>query len=354
MTANYSEMIYLTCFAMVIMCRVVWGSDWLDREKQRQFLVTFVIVAVSAWAEWLTVFLDGSRSELRWLHVGVKVLELSLAPFVAVGFLKALDADRRARQLAWVLVIHAAMEIAVAPFGLIAAFDANNTYSHGKFYWVYVAVFFGSALVLILEGVRFGRQNQAAGGNLMGLILLFFASGIGLRLCDSQIRVDYPCLAFSIIFIYIYYCGVVQNTDALTGLRNRRSYDGQLARLRSPVTLLMMDVNRFKSVNDHYGHQCGDRVLQTVARVMHQTFGRDGRCFRIGGDEFCVIFYGDRTMAQARTEQFKARLSAEREKLPYLADVSVGMASFDPAETDTESAVKAADREMYEEKAARR
>lgn len=244
--------------------------------------------------------------------------------------------------------------MAAAPFGLIVAFDANNVYVHGELYWIYVAVYFTAALVFIWEGVRFGRRNQAAGGNIMALILVFFASGVAMRLCNRQIRADYPCLAFAVMFTYLYYSGVVQNADALTGLRNRRGYDSQLSHLRRPAILLMMDVNRFKAVNDQFGHQYGDRVLQTIARAMQRAYGREGRCYRIGGDEFCVIFDGSQDQARTRTEQFRALLAAEREKLPRLPDVAVGMTPFDPAETDPDSAVKQADREMYENKAAGR
>ncbi|WP_337520499.1 hypothetical protein, partial [Anaerotignum faecicola] len=198
MTAYYTGMIYLTCFAMGIMALIVHSSDWLDREKQRQFQVIFATVAAAAGAEWLTVFLDGSGPGLRWLHLGVKVLELTIAPFVAVEFLRALDAEKRARQLKWLLIVHGAVEVAAAPFGLIVAFDANNVYVHGELYWIYVAVYFTAALVFIWEGVRFGRRNQAAGGNIMALILLFFVSGVGMRLCNRQIRADYPSLAFAV------------------------------------------------------------------------------------------------------------------------------------------------------------
>ena len=354
MTAYYSAMIYLTCFAMGIMALIVQSSDWLDREKQRQFQVIFATVAAAAGAEWLTVFLDGSGPGLRWLHLGVKVLELTIAPFVAVEFLRALDAEKRARQLKWLLIVHGAVEVAAAPFGLIVAFDANNVYVHGALYWIYVAVYFTAALVFIWAGVRFGRRTQAAGGNIMALILVFFASGVAMRLCNRQIRADYPCLAFAVMFTYLYYSGVVQNADALTGLRNRRGYDSQLSHLRRPAILLMMDVNRFKAVNDQFGHQYGDRVLQTIARAMQRAYGREGRCYRIGGDEFCVIFDGSQDQARTRTEQFRALLAAEREKLPRLPDVAVGMTPFDPAETDPDSAVKQADREMYENKAAGR
>lgn len=62
MTAYYTGMIYLTCFAMGIMALIVHSSDWLDREKQRQFQVIFATVAAAAGAEWLTVFLDGAAA----------------------------------------------------------------------------------------------------------------------------------------------------------------------------------------------------------------------------------------------------------------------------------------------------
>ena len=168
---------------------------------------------------------------------------------------------------------------------------------------------------------------------IMALILVFFASGMGMRLCNRQIRADYPCLAFAVMFTYLYYSGVVQNADALTGLRNRRGYDSQLSHLRRPAILLMMDVNRFKAVNDQFGHQYGDRVLQTIARAMQRAYGREGRCYRIGGDEFCVIFDGSQDQARTRTEQFRALLAAEREKLPRLM-----RGEEDPQEEQAEAA----------------
>ena len=66
MTAYYTGMIYLTCFAMGIMALIVHSSDWLDREKQRQFQVIFATVAAAAGAEWLTGFLLEKLFHQRW------------------------------------------------------------------------------------------------------------------------------------------------------------------------------------------------------------------------------------------------------------------------------------------------
>lgn len=80
--------------------------------------------------------------------------------------------------------------------------------------------------------------------------------------------------------------------DALTGLLNRGAFDAlqqALSRESRPVGLLIVDVDKFKQVNDGYGHAVGDKVLQKVAGLLAENFQSTGRPARIGGDEFAVI-----------------------------------------------------------------
>lgn len=84
--------------------------------------------------------------------------------------------------------------------------------------------------------------------------------------------------------------------DPLTGLYNRRSFETalekEMARWRrreAPVALLMLDLDHFKLVNDTWGHQAGDRVLQTLARLLSSTVRIEDLPARVGGEEFAVI-----------------------------------------------------------------
>ena len=80
-------------------------------------------------------------------------------------------------------------------------------------------------------------------------------------------------------------------TDSLTGLMNRVAlYDelGALLEGSAPVTVMMIDVDSFKLVNDRYGHRCGDHTLGVVADRLLRTAPRDALVARLGGDEFCV------------------------------------------------------------------
>lgn len=157
----------------------------------------------------------------------------------------------------------------------------------------------------------------------------------------------------------------VARTDALTGLGNRRSFDERLAeewqahvRYRHPLSLVIIDLLGFKSVNDCHGHQAGDDALVAIARAM-EGVRRDGdTLFRWGGDEFAVILsHADLPGAQAAAERyFKAILSAQTldaEGAHLAVSANLGVASA-PQDADTlQALLKVADDRVFEAKRAK-
>ncbi len=81
------------------------------------------------------------------------------------------------------------------------------------------------------------------------------------------------------------------HTDTLTGLRNRRYFCEKLPELTSkaPISLILMDIDNFKSVNDTYGHMAGDQVLQQFAGILQSNTRKNDIIARLGGEEFAVI-----------------------------------------------------------------
>ena len=109
-------------------------------------------------------------------------------------------------------------------------------------------------------------------------------------------------------------------TDTLTGLRNRRAMDASLARLiagNAPFGLMHIDLDGFKQVNDTLGHAAGDHVLVHVARVLQSMSRSDDGVFRVGGDEFVVVFPG---LADAGRLQGVARRMIEALGRPVVWD----------------------------------
>ncbi|AML51610.1 diguanylate cyclase domain-containing protein [Falsihalocynthiibacter arcticus] len=121
-------------------------------------------------------------------------------------------------------------------------------------------------------------------------------------------------------------------TDTLTGLKNRRAMDHYLARyLKSgkPFTLMNMDLDFFKAVNDNMGHAAGDRVLLRVAEILNEETRDDDVVARVGGDEFVILFKG--LAREERLEDIANRLiSRLEEPIPYkdqMCEISCSLGS---------------------------
>ena len=141
--------------------------------------------------------------------------------------------------------------------------------------------------------------------------------------------------------------------DSLTHLYNRAGYDLLVQNLdMSNATMLLLDVDEFKSVNDEYGHQVGDRVLQKVARTMVRYFRTEDYVCRIGGDEFIVLMF---RVAESEYGKIHDRIEAINDTLMDGSDglpqvtVSVGLA-YGNKGIDPEELFAHADRALYNTK----
>jgi diguanylate cyclase (GGDEF)-like protein len=154
----------------------------------------------------------------------------------------------------------------------------------------------------------------------------------------------------------------LSQTDALTGLPNRRALTQHVheelhraARYVTPVSLLLIDVDGLKQVNDTHGHQAGDRVIRTIALSVADVLREPDFGARWGGDEFAIVApnTGSR-VAQTLAERLLARVQTQRDEHGRSPTVSIGIATFDPAHRqppDVESLAHSADRALYEAKA---
>jgi diguanylate cyclase (GGDEF)-like protein len=143
-------------------------------------------------------------------------------------------------------------------------------------------------------------------------------------------------------------------TDGLTGIANRRTFQTWLEaeclrsnRYRSPLALIMLDLDHFKNLNDAYGHQAGDEVLKAMGRILSATSRNTDLVARYGGEEFAVILVNaDKAAAMEAAERLRARIEAER--WPHRAmTVSIGIASWGPGSDNASEMISRADRALY-------
>jgi two-component system, cell cycle response regulator len=151
----------------------------------------------------------------------------------------------------------------------------------------------------------------------------------------------------------------ISQTDALTGLDNRRYIEerlaemfGHSARFHEPLACVMCDLDKFKPVNDSYGHQAGDAVLKQFAQVLRHEAREIDRVGRYGGEEFILLLPG--TSAEAATvfaERVRAAVEAQPFAIPgetLRCTMTCGVAAWPhPAIDSGDALVKAADDALY-------
>jgi len=154
-------------------------------------------------------------------------------------------------------------------------------------------------------------------------------------------------------------------TDLLTGLPNRRSAMDQLeqawsAAVRSglPLSVMVVDIDHFKQINDTYGHSTGDLVLREAAATLRAAARREDSVCRIGGEEFLVICPNtDLKSAMQSAERLRSNLSAKRIAIGQMdktITVSIGVAMREPGTVDLDALVSTADQALYAAKDAGR
>lgn len=155
--------------------------------------------------------------------------------------------------------------------------------------------------------------------------------------------------------------------DPLTGIFNRRFFDeflpGELERshkLGLPASLLMIDVDEFKKINDRHGHPQGDRILQTVAKTLKEGVRSSDAACRYGGDEFVIVMPdADNLAARRLADCLRARLDERFQALEETAPgasatVTIGIATFPTGAVTAGQLVDLADQRLYAGKQAGR
>ena len=154
--------------------------------------------------------------------------------------------------------------------------------------------------------------------------------------------------------------------DPLTGLKNRRFLlDGgpevlsQMRRQNKPLAIMMIDIDRFKEINDNYGHLTGDAVLVALTNLLNKSARNNDTVFRYGGDEFLILCHNT---AVHNAADIAERIRKEVEQTLFRTEngdihltVSIGLYSAVPQPEDTiESFIREADRLLYKAKSSGR
>jgi len=144
-------------------------------------------------------------------------------------------------------------------------------------------------------------------------------------------------------------------TDEVTGIPNRRSFLdiaqrelARSARSRTPISIIYLDADRFKAINDQFGHAEGDRLLYVVAETLTAHCRKTDAFARLGGDEFAVLLPdADADAARNVADKLRTLLHAAMTLNRWPVTFSMGVATFDKPPADAEHLLRAADQLQY-------
>ena len=183
-------------------------------------------------------------------------------------------------------------------------------------------------------------------------LILFVMVETVIQVALPELHVTWLCVTLLSVLYFIYCNEMWNQLDALTGLLNQNSYLNQTQKIKyNSGVLVVFDVDDFKQVNDCHGHVKGDLCLAGIAECIKKAYADFGYCYRIGGDEFCVLLK-NRAKEEECRQEFLRRWVEKRRKFTFLPTVSYGSAPF--SGEDIAVVKDRADQDMYQYKKGRK
>lgn len=312
------------------MCVLTRLSGSLNKKQKRGFLFALGLIALISLLEVVTLKVDGLPKKFRWINIVSNYLGFGLTPSVCICLVYVLDKKTKLRwefklailcELIYLLIL--ALSI---PSVLVFSVSQENIYSRGPYFFIYIFAYFISILYLSLSTIFVSKQFQNRSKALVYSLMIFLGAETIIQILGPDLHVSWLCVTL-LSALYFIYCSEMWNQlDGLTGLSNQNSFLNRSEEMNyTNGMLIVFDVDDFKHVNDVYGHVKGDSCLSIITDCIKKAYAKYGYCYRVGGDEFCVLLKNSRN-EEACSVQFESFIKKKRNKYTYLPSVSYGSA----------------------------
>lgn len=344
---------------------------------ERYFLEMSLATAILLISDIIWPLVDGVKLPgFRLLNIIINLVYMVLMGFI--GFLwivyvdfkvrRRLDSShyKRVTMFSIPMLVLLVLTLTSPKTHILFYIDENNCYHRGKLMWIRICVmnlYVLWAAVLTLVGIK--RQKTKQKKNEMRALLQFIffpLFGIFMQLFYMNLPFTAVGISLSVLLVFINVQNKQISIDALTGINNRRQLtlyvDSELSALskKGELYYLIMDVDKFKSINDTYGHLEGDNALIKIASMLNSLCEKQNDFVaRYGGDEFVIVC---RRHSEAEVEALKQEILSAVSKLndegtlPYTLSLSVGSAKFDTSKSNDEIFAEA-DKKLYSIKSER-
>lgn len=233
--------------------------------------------------------------------------------------------------------------------------DTNNMYSRLPLIWISIFMTFLVYIYVLALVLKHATEynRKVILGVLVFLSFPIIAAIIQLNVLGLMLI--WPATALAILISYLIFETTSNARDYLTGIFTRERAEEQINNLifrKKVFSVIMIDINNFKKINDTYGHHFGDKVLVFVSRVLQKVFFEKSIVSRYGGDEFLVVTeLTDPIVLNQIKNEFIKIIESSEEPMKNLT-LSYGVSTcYNPNKYDVEAIIIEADNNMYKNKA---
>lgn len=272
---------------------------------------------------------------------------------------------QRIYNIIWVLAaISSTIVISTAFTRQIFYFDEAGVYHRGHLFWFPMAILF--VIMLIIEGFIIKQKSKIEIRYYKSLLLflLFPLFGLVLQMLIFGLPFTLISATFAAQVVFTNIQNRTMSTDYLTGAFNRKELDKYMqskidtANVSRSFSAILLDIDKFKTINDCFGHHEGDTALINTVNILQNSVMNNGFIARYGGDEFCIIVDADNTFElEAAIQNINSRLMEfnENAEKPYKLSFSMGYSVYHPSMGNrAEQFLNTIDKKMYDEKKSRK
>ncbi|KAF0092009.1 MAG: diguanylate cyclase [Fusobacteria bacterium] len=364
--------IIINIYSILILLVIYHNTNKLDNEQKfndKIFKSMIKLTSVLLFIDILSRF-DGNPDSFYFFfnHVGNFFIFL-LSPVLASLWLlyvhyQVFNLEKKTRKLIKPLIginlLNAFLVVLNLFFGWFYYIDINNIYNRGPYFLVstlfsVILILFASILIIRYRN-NIGRKYYLslalfAVPPLISIVLLILFYGISIVLNS---------IVLSLLIAFLYIQNKSMGTDHLTGLYNRKRFESYLKEKINSSTrnrtfsAIMLDINNFKTINDTFGHEMGDKALEVSGKLLKSSIRTNDFLARYGGDEFFLI------LDISNQRELKATINRINDKInefnsrgvyPFELYFSMGYAIYDyKSKMGVNKFLKHIDNLMYEDK----
>lgn len=285
-------MYVLTLISMIFAGLLAFRSHHVNRYKNKFYMLSITFNSLILASELVSEFAE--MYNWRTTNIITNLITYTLCPSVTycLFMMNAKKWGVKEKLMMIPGLIVAAGTLTTQWTGFVFYVDENNVYTRGSLFTVALAVSGVYFFCVIFTSYREYRDADLQEKLYLLGIFVLAAAGVVIQLIDTTIRSMWPTVAITLLLYYVFTLEMSAKYDFLTGVRNRNAYDQKREKLHSNRTygLVIFDINGLKTINDQLGHHQGDQLISEAAQILVDTFWGYGKIYRIGGDEFALLF----------------------------------------------------------------